>query len=113
MQCESTNKDNSVSSQTDDTLGESCSPLYKETVHPSVNVHCRKCGEENLQTDAHECKHNNPPVPPKPSRWRHTRHKEHSHFDRAQPPGISRSSSDIQGMSFSSFLNSPSLYYTI
>ncbi|XP_045167054.2 leucine-rich repeats and immunoglobulin-like domains protein 2 [Mercenaria mercenaria] len=96
VQCENTNKDNSVSSQTDDTLGDSCLPSYKEIIHPNVNSRCRKCGEESSHADVHECKHNNPPVPPKPSRWRHTRHKGHSHFDRAQPPGISRSSSDIQ-----------------
>lgn len=100
VQCDNPNienTDNCVSSQTDDTLGENCLP-HTNAMLPSINVQCRKCAEENSHSDAQDCKHNNPPVPLKPTRWRHARHKDHTHFDRAQPPGFSRSSNDIQGM---------------
>lgn len=92
IQCP-TNPDNSALSQTS---GQSCPPLSSD--YPSVNSMCRNCGELNNSRDSHSCKHNtNPPIPPKPSRLRHGKHKELTRFDRPQPPGISRSSNDIQG----------------
>ncbi|WAR25980.1 LRIG3-like protein [Mya arenaria] len=93
-----TNPDNSVGSQTEN-CEESGSPLNSPAVNNNnskYNSLCRNCGDSNSPNHVKTCKHNkNPPIPPKPSRFRHGRHKETSHFDRAQPPGISRSSSHI------------------
>ena len=90
-----TNPDYSVTIQTSDSA-QSCPPLNSDD--PSVKLMCKNCGELNSSRDSHLCKHNsNPPIPPKPSRLRHGKHKELTRFDRPQPPGISRSSNDIQG----------------
>ncbi|KAH3881286.1 hypothetical protein DPMN_005211, partial [Dreissena polymorpha] len=93
------NLDNSVASQTDDSdMGDV--PFKKVNSSTSINrlnnnSVCRNCSECNLP-DSSVCMHMRPPsIPPKPSRQRHGRHKEHTLFDRAQPPGMSRSSSDI------------------
>ncbi|KAL4226043.1 otolith morphogenesis [Mactra antiquata] len=96
VQPDTSKKDNSALSNSEGgTSSESDPPSIDSGKGSSL---CQRCGEETSQRDIHECKHNNiPPVPPKPSRWYHTRHKEHSHFDRARPPGFTRSSSDIQG----------------
>lgn len=94
-----TNPDNSVSSQTEN--DQSFPPLNSDDPSVRSSVLCRNCGEVNTSKDTHACKHNiSPPVPPKPSRLRHGKHKELTHFDRARPPGLTRSSSDIQGMLF-------------
>jgi len=95
----SANPDNSVGSQTEQ-CDESSPPLNSSAVNSNSeqeNV-CRNCGGSNSPNHFKVCRHNrNPPVPPKPSRFRPGCHKNTSQFDRSQPPGKSRSSSHIPG----------------
>lgn len=94
-QCE-----NSVSSQTDDTVvGQGSpqstggivslglrSPSRGNTSNYSV---CSHCGEEKPHRYKDSCRQNTPPgISPKPAKFRQRRRsKEHSQFDSSQPPG--------------------------
>ena len=79
----------------DSVEGQCYAPCDKDTTVSQSD--CKHCGTNCSPRDTQSCQHNSPPLPPKPSRLRHGRRKEHTHFDRAQPPGLSHDQQQGQG----------------